>query len=254
METIDDEVTAGAIQFANKAAKDANPSSCGGTRRGCTSSRTSARSGRARATLGITADGMLEHDNDVGLLLAELKKLGLDENTIVVVLHRQRCGVVHLARRRHDHLPRQKEHAVGRRLPRPDPDPLAGVVKPGTTINDFAHGDMVPTLLAAAGDTTVKEDLLKRAARSAPMTYKVHLDGYNLLPFFKGRREGVAAPRLHLLDRRRRRRRAARRLGCRSCARTPSASGLESPFEELRWPLLTNLRMDPLSSARQMSP
>jgi arylsulfatase A-like enzyme len=37
-----------------------------------------------------------------------------------------------------------------------------GVIKPGTTINGIgAHEDMIPTLLAAAGDATVKEDLLK---------------------------------------------------------------------------------------------
>ena len=36
-----------------------------------------------------------------------------------------------------------------------------GVIKPGTVINDMgAHEDMIPTLLAAVGDTTVKEDLL----------------------------------------------------------------------------------------------
>ena len=45
---------------------------------------------------------------------------------------------------------------------------------------------MMPTLLAAAGDTTVKEDLLK-GRKIGDMTYKVHLDGYNLLPFLKGR-------------------------------------------------------------------
>ncbi len=37
-----------------------------------------------------------------------------------------------------------------------------GIIKPGTVINDIgAHEDMMPTLLAAAGDPTVKEDLLK---------------------------------------------------------------------------------------------
>jgi arylsulfatase len=45
---------------------------------------------------------------------------------------------------------------------------------------------MVPTLLAAAGDNTVKEDLLK-GLKIGDMTYKVHLDGYNLLPFSKAR-------------------------------------------------------------------
>ena len=61
-----------------------------------------------------------------------------------------------------------------------------GVIKPGTIINDIgAHEDMIPTLLAAAGDTTVKEDLLK-GQEVGDMTYKVHLDGYNLMPALKG--------------------------------------------------------------------
>ena len=68
---------------------------------------------------------------------------------------------------------------------------------------------MLPTLLAAAGDTTVKEDL-KKGQKVGDTTYKVHLDGYNLLPALKG--EGaVAAQGVHLLDRRRQRRRAALR-------------------------------------------
>ena len=59
-------------------------------------------------------------------------------------------------------------------------------IKPGTIINDIgAHEDMIPTLLAAAGDTSVKEDLLT-GRKIGDMTYKVHLDGYNLMPFFKG--------------------------------------------------------------------
>ena len=85
-----------------------------------------------------------------------------------------------------------------------------GVIKPGTVINDIgAHEDMLPTLLAAAGDTTVKEDLLK-GRKVGGMTYKVHLDGYDLVPALQGRGD-VAAQGVHLLDRRRQRRRAALR-------------------------------------------
>ena len=64
-----------------------------------------------------------------------------------------------------------------------------GVIKPGTVINDIgAHEDMVPTLLVAAGAATVKEDLLK-GMTIGDMTYKVHLDGYNLMPAFKDESE-----------------------------------------------------------------
>jgi hypothetical protein len=64
-----------------------------------------------------------------------------------------------------------------------------GVIKPGTVINDIgAHEDMLPTLLAAVGDPNVKEDLLK-GKQVGDMTYKVHLDAYNLLPALKGEAE-----------------------------------------------------------------
>lgn len=61
-----------------------------------------------------------------------------------------------------------------------------GVIEPGTVINDIiSHEDWLPTLLAAAGDSEVKQKLLK-GMNAGAMTYKVHLDGYNFLPYFKG--------------------------------------------------------------------
>jgi arylsulfatase len=51
-----------------------------------------------------------------------------------------------------------------------------GVIKPGTLINDFAaHEDMIPTLLAAAGQPNIKEELLKGKAIGGK-NYKVHLE------------------------------------------------------------------------------
>jgi len=144
---------------------------------------------------------------------------------------------------------------MGGRFPRPDPHPLACVIKPGSILNDFgAHEDMIPTLLAAAGDATVKEDLLK-GKKIGDMTYKVHLDGYNLMPFLKGdtkewpRHEfiywtdggSVAALRYD---------------NWKLSFLRQNAVGIkvwEAPFEELRWPMLTNLRMDPFERASDES-
>jgi arylsulfatase len=66
-----------------------------------------------------------------------------------------------------------------------------GHVKPGTVSNDMVSGlDWFPTLLAAAGDATIKDRLLKGwAAQQGGMTYKVHLDGFNLLPYLEGKEE-----------------------------------------------------------------
>ena len=61
-----------------------------------------------------------------------------------------------------------------------------GVIKPGTIYNDmFAHEDLLPTFAAAAGDTDVVERC-KKSCKSGAKSFKVHLDGYNLIPFFKG--------------------------------------------------------------------
>ncbi len=61
-----------------------------------------------------------------------------------------------------------------------------GVLEPGSVYNDiFSHEDMIPTLLAAAGEPDVKEKLL-RGHEANGRQFKVHLDGYNLLPYFKG--------------------------------------------------------------------
>ena len=61
-----------------------------------------------------------------------------------------------------------------------------GVIKPGTIYNDIgSHEDMLPTLLAAAGVPDIKEKLIKGYSANG-RDYKVHLDGYNLMPYFKG--------------------------------------------------------------------
>jgi arylsulfatase len=58
--------------------------------------------------------------------------------------------------------------------------------KPGTVFNDIvSHQDMLPTLLAAAGEPDIVEKC-KKGYKAGDKTFKVHLDGYNLMPFFKG--------------------------------------------------------------------
>lgn len=62
-----------------------------------------------------------------------------------------------------------------------------GVIKLGTVLNDiFAHEDMLPTLMAAAGVPDVKEQLLK-GMKVGDKTFKVHLDGYNLTDALAGK-------------------------------------------------------------------
>jgi arylsulfatase len=69
-----------------------------------------------------------------------------------------------------------------------------GVIAPGSVCNQIISNlDWLPTLLAAAGEPDIKEKLL-RGHKIGDRTYKVHLDGYNFLPYFKG--EQKASPRV----------------------------------------------------------
>ena len=61
-----------------------------------------------------------------------------------------------------------------------------GVIKPGTIVNEiFSQEDWLPTLLAAAGEPNIVEKL-KTGYQANGKTWKVHLDGYDFLPYFKG--------------------------------------------------------------------
>jgi len=255
METIDDEVTAGAIAFMDKAAKAGKPFFIWyNTSRMHVFTHLSPK-WEGKTGYGVTADGMVEHDNDIGLLLAELKKLGLDDNTIVMYSSDNGAEFFNWPDGGSTWFRGEKntQWEGGFRVPTLIRWP--GVIKPGTIINDMAaHEDMMPTLLAAAGAPTVKEDLLK-GMTIGDTTYKVHLDGYNLMPFLKG--EVAKTPRREFIYWTDGGSVAALRYDdWKISFLRQNAVGIkvwEAPFEELRWPMLTNLRMDPFERASDES-
>jgi arylsulfatase len=127
-----------------------------------------------------------------------------------------------------------------------------GVIKPGTVVIEIAaHEDMLSTFLAAAGDATVKEDLLK-GRTVGDTTYKVHLDGYDLGPALRGE---AAWPRKEFLYWTDDGSVAALRYGnWKITFLEQQAEGLkvwQEPFTKLRAPKITNLRMDPFERAEQ---
>ena len=125
METVDEEVTAAALDFMDRAVKADKPFFVwwNSTRMHIWTHLKAESEGKTG--LGVYADGMVEHDAMVGQLLDKLEELGIDRQHHRHVLHRQRRGVLLLARRRHDDVPQREGHAVGGRLPRADRDPLA---------------------------------------------------------------------------------------------------------------------------------
>jgi arylsulfatase len=128
-----------------------------------------------------------------------------------------------------------------------------GVIAPGTVVNDIgAHEDMMTTLLAAAGDTTAKEDLF-RGRTVGNMNYKVHLDGYNLIPALRGEAPWPRKEFIYWTDDGQVA--ALRYENWKVTFLRQNAHGMhvwQEPFETLRAPMLTNLRMDPFELAHDI--
>ena len=251
METIDEEVNEKALDFMERAAKADKPFFLwwNSTRMHVFTHLKEESEGKTG--LGIYADGMVEHDGHVGQLLAKLKELGLEDNTIIMYSSDNGAEVFGwpdggATRHRGE---KNTQWEGGYRVPTAIRWP--GVIKPGTIINEMgAHEDMLPTLLAAVGDATVKEDLLK-GKKVGDKTFKVHLDGYNLMPFLKG--DVNESPRHEFIYWTDGGSVAALRYNnWKITFLRQNEVGFkvwEAPFEELRWPMLTNLRMDPFERA-----
>ena len=77
-----------------------------------------------------------------------------------------------------------------------------GQIDAGQVVNEMFSGlDWFPTLLAAAGDPDIKDELARRASRVGDATFKVHLDGYNQLPYLTGEAAEERPQRVRLLQR-----------------------------------------------------
>jgi arylsulfatase len=200
--------------------------------------------------LGVYADGMVEHDGMVGQLLDTLDRLGVADNTIVMYSTDNGAEVFSWPDGGTTMFRGEKatQWEGGFRVPTAIRWP--GVIKPATVVNDIgAHEDMLTTLLAAAGEPKVKEELLK-GKRVGGTTYKVHLDGYNLMPALKGEADWPRREFIYWTDDGNVA--ALRYDNWKITFLKQNAHGLEvwrSPFEELRAPLLANLRMDPFERA-----
>jgi arylsulfatase A-like enzyme len=142
---------------------------------------------------GLYADAMMELDWEVGELLKKLNDLGIADNTIVIFTSDN--GAETFSWPDGGNSPFRGEKGTtyegGFRVPLLVKWP--GTIKPGIIVNEIIAGeDWMPTLLAATGDPNVKEKLLQ-GMQVGDKTFKVHLDGYNFLPFFKG--EAAQGPR-----------------------------------------------------------
>jgi arylsulfatase len=189
METIDDEVTAGALDFIDRAHKADKPFFLwwNSTRMHIWTHLKPESQGVTG--LGVYPDGMVEHDAHVGEILDRLDELGLAENTII--MYSTDNGAEMFSWPDGGTTPFRNEKNSnwegGYRVPTIIKWP--GVVEPGTVVNHVgSHEDMLPTLLAAVGEPDIKEKL-RNGHTVNGRKVKVHLDGYNLLPALKGEAE-----------------------------------------------------------------
>jgi arylsulfatase A-like enzyme len=186
METVDEEFANAALDFIERQAKAGKPffAYVNTTRMHIFTHLKKESEGKTG--IGIEADGMVEHDAEVGRLLKKLEDLGVADNTIVI--YTSDNGAEMMSWPDGGSTPYRGEKATNwegaYRVPTLIKWP--GIIKAGTVYNQFfAHEDFIPTLAAAGGNANLVEQCAKTCQLSGK-SYKVHLDGYNLMPFFKG--------------------------------------------------------------------
>ncbi len=255
METIDDETSDAAITFIEKQVKAGKPffTWWNGTRMHF---RTHVKP-ELRGISGQDeySDGMVEHDRHVGKLLKKIDDLGVADNTIV--LYSTDNGPHYNTWPDAGTMPFRSEKNSNwegaYRVP-------AFVRWPGkfpanVTLNGIvAHEDWLPTFAAAAGDTDVKERLLKGTTING-RSYRAHLDGYNMLDYLGGKAKDSPRNEFFYVND------DGQVVAIRYqdwkvvfLENRGVAFGVwREPFTELRVPLLFNLRRDPFERAQHNS-
>jgi arylsulfatase len=255
METIDDEVTVHALRFMEDAAKAKTPFFLWYNTTAMHFRTHCAAKHKGKSGQGDYNDVMVAHDENIGLMLNKLDQLGLADDTIV--MYSTDNGVHYNTWPDAGITPFRSEKNTnwegGWRVPCFVRWP--GKFKAGTVLNGvFSHQDWMATFLAAAGVPDVKEKLLE-GYKAGAKTFKVHLDGYNMLPYLLG--EVKESPRqaffyisddgdimairmgdwkVVLMEQR------AKQLACWA-----------EPFVKLRVPKMFHLRRDPFERADENS-
>jgi arylsulfatase A-like enzyme len=254
METIDDDVANRAVDFIQRQNKAGKPAFVWVNFshmhfRTHTKPESIGQSGRWQSPYH---DTMIDHDKNVGTVLKALDDLGIAGNTFVMYST--------------DNGPHMNSWPDGAMTPFrseknsnwegayrvPAMVRWPGKIKPGQISNEMvAHLDWLPTLLAIAGDTQVKDKLLK-GYKVGDMTYKVHLDGDNLVPYLTGQVE--KSPRESFLYINDDQQLTGLRYDNWKLAfmeqRAPGTMLIwANPFTSLRVPKIFNLRTDPYERA-----
>jgi arylsulfatase A-like enzyme len=258
METVDDETAAAAIDFIERQHAAGKPWFVwwSGTRmhfRTHVSDEKMAMCKEQYPGADAYSCGMVEHDAHIGLFLDKLDELGVADNTIVFYStdngpHMNTWPDAAMTPFRGE---KNTNWEGGWRVPAMVRWP--GKIKPGAWNNQIVHHmDWLPTFVAAAGEPEIKEKLQQGGVEAIGRSYKVHLDGYNILPMLTG--ETDASPRKEIFyfsddgDLT-----ALRYEDWKMVFMEQKSMGTfrvwMEPFVPLRVPLIFNLRRDPYERA-----
>ena len=251
METYDDETIEQTLDFMNRAVKADKPFFIWhNTTRTHAFTHLRPKYMDMVPEIGFMGAAMTEFDDGIGVLLDELDKLGITENTIVIISSDN--GAMMFSWPDSGTTPFRQEKATtwegGFRVPAVVRWP--GVIEPGIVINDiFHHMDWLPTFLNAAGEPGIGEKLLK-GHKAAGKTFKVHLDGYDQTALLKGEGPGARKEIFYISD--------DGDLGAfryhkwKISFLTQECNGQDvwdCPYTAHRFPRITDLRADPFERA-----
>ncbi|MEE8161797.1 MAG: arylsulfatase, partial [Acidobacteriota bacterium] len=191
METVDDETTVAALDFIDRAHSAGTPFFVwwNGTHmhfRTHVKPESLGQSGRWQSEYH---DAMIDHDKNVGELLQKLDDLGIAGNTLVLYgtdngPHMNTWPDGGMTPFRNE---KNSNWEGAYRVPAIVRWP--GHIEAGSVCNEIiSHLDWLPTFLAAAGAANIKEELLA-GYQAGDKTFKVHLDGYNFLPYLTGQEQ-----------------------------------------------------------------
>ncbi len=254
METVDEEFLDASLKFMEKAVKDDKPFFVWWNSTRMHIFTHLKKESEGKTGLGVYPDGMVEHDGHVGQLLDKLDELGIADNTIVMYSTDNGAEVMSWPDGGTTPFRGEKDTNFegGWRVPCAIRWP--GVIKPGTVSNEiFSHHGHAPDPGGGGRRPGYCREAQERGYKSGNKTFKVHIDGYNLLPFLKGEVKENPRKGLPLLERRRRPDGDSRRqleVHVHGAARA-WAGCVGEPFVAMRMPHMYNLRSDPFERASE---
>ena len=245
MKTVDDEILADALKFLDKAKSDGKPFFLwlNPTRMHVVTHLSNKYEALRTPENGwsIQEAGMAQLDDIVGSVMTYLKDNGLEQNTIVVFTTDNGAENFTWPDGGQTPFAGGKGTALegGFRVPAIVRWP--GKVPAGKIENGIFSGlDWFPTLLAAAGDPNITDELLK-GKQIGDRTYKVHLDGYDQTDVITGRGPSKRHEIFYLTESTL----SAVRIDDYKYRFTNQPNGWLGSTDKVDWPILVNLRLDP---------